>query len=199
MWVLHEPQGLELMDGSLFERGKALEDRFFIEKDKQLLQQLKQETAAKEQREALSSASGIKDDTVLDALVANEVSAESLTSVSLIPLVAVAWADGVMESKERDAILKASEKAGIDSDSASMKLLESWLQSQPGDDLLQSWKAYVSSLKENIDAAAFGQLKTTVVGRAKEVADAAGGILGIGKTSSKEAGVIAELEQAFEG
>ena len=185
------------MDESLFERGKALEERFFKQKDKALLDQLRAEMQADEGRKALASVSGISDDAVLDALVANQVSAESLTSVSLIPLVVVAWADGVMEGKERDAILQAAGSAGIEQDSASYKLLQSWLDTQPPGDLLDSWKAYVAALKDGLEPAAFGQLKTSVVGRAKSVADAAGGILGIGTTSSKESQVIEDLEKAF--
>lgn len=185
------------MDESLFERGKALEERFFKQQDQQLLDQLRAEMQAEEGRKALASVSGISDDAVLDALVANEVSAESLTSVSLIPLVVVAWADGVMEGKERDAILQAAGLAGIEQGSASYKLLQNWLEAQPTSDLFDSWKAYVSALKGGLEPAAFGQLKTCVVGRAKSVADAAGGILGIGTTSAKEAQVLADLEKAF--
>ena len=54
------------MEGALFERGKALEDRFFSDRDKELLKQLKQEMSQKDGREALSEASGISDDAVLD-------------------------------------------------------------------------------------------------------------------------------------
>ncbi len=185
------------MSDSLFERGKALEDRFFGEKDKQLLDQLKQEIAAKEGMEALAVASGISDETVLRSLVDQNVTAESLTSISLVPLVAVAWADGVMEENERAAILKASEAAGIAEGSASFQLIASWMDSQPGAELLQGWKDYVASMKSSLDEAAFNQIKTTVMGRAREVAEAAGGFLGIGKTSDKESALLDELETCF--
>ena len=185
------------MDGSLFERGKALEDRFFGEKDQQLLEQLKAEMAADENRKALAAVSGVSDNTVLDALMEHNISAQSLASVSLVPLIAVAWADGVMEAKEKEAILQAAEKAGIEKESASLKLLENWMESQPPGELLDSWKSYIAALKEDMDPAAFGQLKNSVIGRAKEVAESAGGILGFGKTSDKESSVIRELEQAF--
>ena len=185
------------MDGSLFDRGKAMEERFFSEKDKQLLDQLKAELSAEEDRKALATVSGISDAAVLDALVSHQVTAESLASVSLIPLVAVAWADGVMEEKERDAILQAAEQTGIENNSASHKLLQSWMSDAPSEELLTSWKNYIGALKENLEPAAFGQLKNSVMGRARSVAEAAGGILGFGKTSDKESDVIEQLEAAF--
>ena len=185
------------MDDSLLNRGKSLENKFFRDKDQQLLEKLKAEMAGKEAKDALAAASGITDQAVLDALTANNVTSESLTSVSLVPLVAVAWADGKIDDKEQEAILKAAEGAGISADSASHGLVSGWLKEKPGDDLLESWKAYVGGLKGSMPEEAFGQLKTTVLKRAKDVADAAGGFLGVGKTSDAETKVIEELEKAF--
>ncbi len=186
------------MDGSLFEHGKAMEDRFFVERDRQLLDQLRKEIADKENVEALASVSGISDATVLAAMVHCGVTAESMTSVSLIPLVAVAWADGSVDAAEKDAVLKATESAGIESGSASHSLVQSWLRAKPSEELLDSWKQYITGLKASLEPAAFKQLKKTVLDRARSVAEAAGGILGFGKTSGSESKVLAELEQAFE-
>jgi hypothetical protein len=185
------------MDGSLFERGKSLEDHFFSEKDKQLLAQLKQDLAQKVSREALSNCSGITDGKVLDALLANGITAESITSFSLVPLVAVAWADGRLDEQERQAIMKASQSVGIEPGSVAQRLLQSWLEKSPPSQLLAAWKDYVASLKKSLDETAFSQVRNTVMRRARDVAEAAGGFLGIGKTSEKEAAVIDDLEDSF--
>ena len=185
------------MDGSLFERGKRLEDKFFRDKDRALVEKLRAELSQSEARVSLSGTSGIKDEAVLDSMLENKVTAESLTSISLVPLVAVAWADGIMEAKEQEAIMQAATTAGIAADSAAHELLKSWLDEQPSEQLLQSWKEYVGALKDTLGETAINQLKTTVIGRARQVADAAGGILGFGKTSDKESAVIDELEKAF--
>lgn len=185
------------MSDSLFERGKALEDRFFSEKDKLLLEKLKQEIDNKENIDALAAVSGINDPGILKSLLDQNVTAESLTSISLVPLVAVAWADGVMETKEREAILKAADAAGIKSDSAAYQLLDSWMENKPANDLIDIWANYIGELKTTIDDTAFNQLKTSVLGRAKEVADSAGGFLGVGTTSAQESSVLDRLEQSF--
>ena len=187
------------MKDSLHERGKAVEDRFFAEKDEKLLAQLRKEMSAKEYRDALQSASGITDVAVLDALHDCGIKPESLTSVSLIPLVAVAWADGVMDGPEKKAILRAAAAAGIESDTASYATLERWLTSRPGFELLDSWKAYISTVKSSLDEPAYAHLKESVLGRAKEVAESAGGFLGLGnKVSASEERVLKELAAAFE-
>ena len=79
---------------SIEERGKALEEAFFAKKNKELLQQVKQDLDSAKQREALKTATGIAEDEVLDKILAIGVNAESLAAMSIAPMVLVAWADG---------------------------------------------------------------------------------------------------------
>lgn len=178
--------------------GSKMAERFFKERDKELLEQLKQEVAGEDSRDALASASGINDRAVLESLISSGIGPDSIASVSLIPLVAVAWADSTMDDKERDAILKAATEAGISSGSASYAILEKWLNEQPEDQLLATWTDYVGAMKSQLDPGAVGQLKISIISRAESVAEAAGGFLGLGnKVSDSERGVLAKLESAF--
>ena len=187
------------MDDSLKGRGKAMEDLFYAAKDQQLLKKIREEAASKEQTEALKAASGIEDSAVLDSLVAAGISPESLTSVSLVPLVAVAWADKKMEDAEKAAILQAAEAGGIEPSSASYATMESWLNKQPGKELLDAWKSYIAAIKDTLEPAASSQLKTSIIGRAEAVAKSAGGFLGVGnKVSDVEQKVLDDLAKAFD-
>jgi hypothetical protein len=185
------------MDDSLQSRGQAMENAFFKQQDLELVNKLKGELAAKESRDALATASGIENPAVLDALVAAGLSPESLTSVSLIPLVAVAWADNKMEDSEKAAILQAAEVAGIATGSASYEMVQAWLNNKPGDDLVETWKAYIGSLKNSLDESAFGQLKNSVMDRAEKVAESAGGFLGLSTVSAVEKKMLEDLASAF--
>ena len=183
---------------SLHDRGKALENIFFADQDQKLLEKMKEQMQKSEGLKSLAQATGIQENSVLEHLLAQNITSETLASVALIPLVAVAWADQQMEEKEKAAILKAVTSCGITEDQASYALVSHWLESQPGADLLATWKEYVSELKSNLDEAAFAQLKANVVQRAQQVAEAAGGFLGIGnKVSSEEQAVLDELTAAF--
>jgi len=186
------------MDDSLGGRGKAMEDLFFAQKDHALLEKLKNEMASSDTRDALKSASGVSDPAVLDALIGVGITPESLTSIALIPLVAVAWADKKMEAAEKAAILQAAEVAGVKPGTASYETMEAWLTEQPDGKLLESWKSYVGSLKTSLDAPAFEQLKNSVMGRAESVAESAGGFLGlVNKVSEVERKVLDDLASAF--
>ena len=188
-----------MSDDALHDRGKALEDLFFQERDKQLLNKLKAGAEQDKTRDALRGASGINDDQVLDELIANGIRAETIASVALIPLVAVAWADGIMERPEQEAILKAAEQSGIQSDDPSLELIDGWLKNRPPHELLDSWKDYVKALAKTMEASAYEQLRHVILRRAKDVAESAGGFLGLGRrTSHVEQRVLDELEEAFQ-
>jgi hypothetical protein len=61
-----------------------------------------------------------------------------------------------------------------------------------------TWREYVSALSATLTDDARQALKSELLGRARTVAEAAGGFMGMGqKVSAAEAAVLGELEQAF--
>ena len=183
----------------LHSRGETLAESFFKQRDQELVKKLREEVTNEECQLALKAASGIEDEATLQSLIDIGISPETLTAVSLIPLVTVAWADREMADAEKTAILKAANDAGVTSESAASGVVESWLQHRPDEDLLSAWKSYISAVKNKLDPAATSQLKHSVVTRSTEIAKAAGGYLGLGsKISDAEQAVIDDLASEFE-
>lgn len=185
-------------DDSLQKRGNALEAQFFNEVDRKLIEKLRADLAHESASDRLKATTGLKDDGVIDELLALGINDDSISALSLFPLVWVAWADGSVEPAEKAAIMKAAAESGIESGSPAGQLLNEWLKRAPGDEVVQAWVDYIGALKSAAGAATFQRVKQTVMQRAHDVADAAGGILGLGRVSSKERGVLQKLEQAFE-
>ena len=76
--------------------------------------------------------------------------------------------------------------------------LEHWLEKRPDAKLLVLWKGYVTALVPTLTESAQKALKEDLLGRARAVATAAGGLLGFGnKVSASEQAVLEELEKAF--
>ena len=182
----------------LGDRERALEEAFFAQQDEALLRRLREAEATKSKKEALFAASGISDDAVLERLVALGVDSATMAALSLVPLVLVAWADGTMDPKERDAALSAAAEAGLDKQSPGHQLLDRWLATRPPPQLLSAWTDYIRAISSTLNAEGKQNLKLDLIGRARQVAEATGGFLGVGwKTSPAEEGVLARLERAF--
>lgn len=187
-----------MSDEILGGRRKALEESFFAKHNEKLRRALHAQEAAKARKEALAAASGIRDDTVLETLIALDIAADTVAALALVPLVEVAWADGSIDEKERTAILDAAAKTGLEKDGASYQLLQSWLAVHPGTRVRTAWKDYVNALCNTLGTDARRVLKETILGRAHRVAEAAGGFLGVGsKVSRSEQAMLDELERAF--
>ena len=185
--------------GSFGGRRREMEEKFFLERDMELLQAMREEAVSKEKKQALAEASGIGDDHLLDQLVEHEVCSETVAATCLIPLIAVAWADNRMEEKERSAVVTAAEQKGLDAEHPAHRLLEGWLKRKPDPNLLAVWKGYVAALVETLDDEARAALKDDILGHTRAVAEAAGGILGFGnKISKPEQDLLDDLEKAFD-
>ncbi len=183
---------------TLEDRGKALENAFFAKQQAELLQNMQAEKEAASQRESLSAVSGITNEEVLDQLIAIGMQPETVAAVSLVPLVAVAWSDGQIDDKERNAILSGAQANGLQADHAGYQLLESWLSGKPAPSLMATWKDYIRELLPTLSPEANQELRQDVLGRARAVAEASGGFLGMGsKISRAEQDVLTDLEQTF--
>ncbi|MEN6307974.1 MAG: hypothetical protein ABFD91_09490, partial [Anaerohalosphaeraceae bacterium] len=74
-----------------------------------------------------------------------------------------------------------------------------WLQHRPSQELLNAWMHYIQGLCETLTAAQKKNLKNELVGHARQIAQAAGGFLGLGnKISEAERCVLERLESVFE-
>src|SRR5688500_18011609 len=112
------------------DRGNSLEEEFFRKQNAELLEKMRGSQEAQSARQMLTDATGITDAAVIDRLIADGVTPASATALSVAPLVAVAWADRKLEDKERQALLKGAEEAGVSAGTAGHELLQSWLTAQ---------------------------------------------------------------------
>jgi hypothetical protein len=176
----------------------VLLDAIFHEQDQHLRKAFRDRMEKLERREQLSRVSGIRDEAFLDRLIELDITAESLAALELVPLVFVAWADGGVQSQERETILALAKAGGIEPKDGRFPLLEHWLKRRPADEMLEAWKQYVREIRRQLDDKQADDLRHELLDRAQSVARAAGGFLGFGdKMSAAERAMLAGLEQAF--
>lgn len=182
----------------LDDRRSGLEEAFFAQQNEELRRRLVAGAARDQRRQALAAASHIQDAAVLDRLLALGLGAETLSALTLVPLVLVAWAEGDLSPLERDAVMAAAAQEGIHHDAPGHKLLEGWLSRKPGPELAAAWKDYVHALTLPLDLHARRELEQHVMEKARQVADATGGFLGLtSRISVAEREMLSELGAAF--
>ncbi len=176
-----------------------LEESFFAGDHHRLLEELRLESEESERRRRLSAVVKIKDPAFLNRLAAIGFSPETALAIVLIPLIAVAWADGKLDDREREAILEAARERGVTAERIGLQLLKDGLARQPDPKLLASWKAYVGRLWSYFTADERWAMRNNCLKSVREVAEAAGGILGLGsKISAEERRVIEEIEKLLD-
>ncbi|MES2744526.1 MAG: hypothetical protein V4655_03825 [Bdellovibrionota bacterium] len=178
---------------------RALEEEFFARLNMELKEKLLAEMSRIEAIKELSLASGITNEKVLGILLDAQITPGTLQALSLVPLVRVAWADGHLDAKEQDAILKAASAQGINPSHPGYDALKSWLTEAPSDTLFNTWRNYVRELGMTMTKDAFAKVREEILDRCRKVADAAGGFLGLGnRISHSEKDELEKIEEAFE-
>lgn len=181
----------------LHQRGRALEKAFFAERDQQLLEKLRRRLTSEEAKKLLAAATGVKDEIAIPELANLDVP-QFLAVLGIFPLVEVAWCDRKIPDREREAILAAAHDIGVCDDTPCYELLGRWLEHPPHEDALKLWTDYVQAVCATLEPETVETLKQGVIDRAKKIAEAAGGIFGMGnKISAAEEACLTRLEDAF--
>jgi hypothetical protein len=177
----------------------SFEEEFFRREDQRLVARLRELRETETARETLSQATGISDGAALDQLLALRIQPEIIAALRIVPLVEVAWADGSLDEKEREAVLSGAQEAGIPADSAAYTLLEEWLKRRPEPYLLAAWTTLVQGMSASLSEPEVKNFEASLMERVRRVAGASGGVFGLGsKISKQEAAVLEKLSKAFE-
>ncbi len=185
---------------SLAQHRQILHDAFFEDRDQELLDFLEYEMKATDQQEQeqMLIKAGIDNPEVLRTLKRLGVTSESMTAFMLLPLVRLAWADSKMQDSEFESILKAASDDGIAYGTPSYRLLSRWLDEKPTEKMLDAWTKYAQAVARELDEASLDAFRNATLGRARRVAQASGGFLGLGeRVSENERHVLQDLAHAL--
>jgi hypothetical protein len=182
---------------ALHQRGQALEDEFFHRVDEKLRVELREAMEREKSREQLSAATGFKDQALLDHFLEGGFQATTLAALSLVPTVWVAWADGSITPKERQAVLSAALQRGLEHEPTAFQMVEGWLHKHPPRSLWKLWKEYAEAVHETVSPTLAELLMTEILRQATVVAEASGGTLGFGKITASEQAILDEIRDIY--
>ncbi|MEM9588654.1 MAG: hypothetical protein AAGA03_15340 [Planctomycetota bacterium] len=182
---------------ALHARGKALEDEYFHRVDDKLRQQLKASMERDEAKRRLAEASRIEDNLLLDHLLDANMDSASLAALVLVPLAFVAWSDGQVSVEERQSVMHEVMHRGVSPRSKPFQLVESWLEHRPTNDLGVRWEEYLAGVTKVLSSDASAGLRTTLMKRCQEVAEASAGLFGTNRVSKPEQEMLEKIRVAL--
>ena len=174
------------------------EDAYFLalqaEQREKLRRKLEAEAAEVAKLRETAEASGTADLALAERIRKLGFEGRAAEVLDLLPLVAVAWADGRIQRGERAAILGALERRGVGRDHPGFQLLETLLEQKPGETYFGEALAVIRDLVAERGA------DLSIPELCVEVARRSGGILGTGlgeTVDPRERAVLDEIAEAF--
>lgn len=167
------------------DEAKKREDAWIRQQEKDRLEKARQEEQRRAWRARLAQVAGVSDEKFLDDLEEHGFAPETVSLLFTSPLFLVSWSDGEVSPQEREAILDAARRRGLEPEGPAWARLEGWLAARPG----PSFFEYAFTLlKRMLDAnpEAKPQVARGIVEEAVRVAEASGGFFGIGRLISGE-------------
>jgi hypothetical protein len=132
----------------------------------------------------------IEDESLLDELAKLGFTTPTLSTLRLMPLVLVAWADDRVDSQERELIVEAARRAGVHQNTDAFVILDHWLRHRPPAAMAELWKRYTCSVLQGFDDGPRRRLVNNLRSQMLAVANASGGWLGMRRISWQERAVI---------
>jgi uncharacterized tellurite resistance protein B-like protein len=181
----------------LHERGSALENQFFAELDARLLAELKIKQEHDNLVGEFARITGFKDEKTLESIYKLGVTPQSFAALRVFPMVAMAWADGMLDEAEIVTVKTLASTHFDLKQSPAGQLLSKWLESEPSSEQFESWETYAKTLVSSMPAQAAEELKKTLIGEIKTIASSSGGLLGWAAISAGEHKALNRIEAAL--
>ena len=181
------------------ERRRSYGSEYFQRRERELVEKMRARARELAEEHQMGEATGISDDEVLKSLHDLGYTRETVTLVHLVPLLQVAWIDGSVSAAERAGILEAARLRGVEESTPAHRQLVSWLDRKPLDGFFEDTLRLIGNLLAAMPDDARAKAKKTLLAYANAIAEASGGILGLGsKVSADERAVLDRIAREIE-
>jgi hypothetical protein len=176
---------------------RSREDEYFRRKDRELVERLKREAVINKERQELEAQSGIHDPALLQELQALGFTPETVSLLPLVPIVQVAWAEGIVTDAERALIVQFARERGIATDSPADQQLAGWLESRPSDEVFARATRLIRAIIDNPATDRADLRIDDLIHHCEEIAAASGGVMGFRRISAEERALLGQIESAL--
>ena len=182
-----------MSDDQLAKRGRTLEEEYFRRKDRELIEKLRQTSAAEQARDELGRQTGLHDPALLQELEELGFTPDTVALLPLIPVLEMAWAEGGVTSSERTLILRLARSRGIGEGSPADRQLQQWIAARPDPHVFERARRLIAAMVVSGGSAPAAVTADDLVAQCEQIAAASGGVFGIGRVSAEERALLSSL------
>jgi len=186
-------------DPGLRKRGRTSEDEYFSRRDRELIETERRKAADAAELHRLGEALGVSDEELLTKLREAGFGPSHVALVSVLPALEVAWSDGAVGQAEGELLkeqLRVHSDGQQPSAEASAKLND-FMRTRPPNDLFDRARRAAQIAMSRAGEDDRRKLATRLIAEARAVAEASGGLLGLGSVSSPERRALDALAAAL--
>ena len=183
-------------DPGLSKRGRTAEDEYFARRDRELIETERRKAADAAELRRLGEALQLSDEELLVKLRTAGFGPSQVAVVRVLPALEIAWSDGAVGNAEGE-LLKQLLRRHSDQQQPSAEaiaMLDDFLLTRPPDEVFDQARRAAQIAVSNDKG---GQLATRLIAEARAIAEAGGGILGLGTVSTPERRAIDALAAAL--
>jgi tellurite resistance protein len=177
---------------------RELEEDYFRRQDQELIEKMRKASAADQARRELGAKVGLTDPELLKEIELLGFTPDTVTLLPLIPVIQVAWAEGGVSIRERKLIVELARKRGIEPESAAGRQLDAWLEHSPVSSVFSRATRLIKAMIAAGPEQSAAIDPDDLVKYSESIAAAAGGLLGLGRVSSEERAVLAQIRDALQ-
>jgi hypothetical protein len=181
----------------LDDRKRASVEDYFLRKDRELVEKMRNAAAADRAKSEMSAKTGLSDPALLEELEVLGFTPETLSVLPLVPVVEMAWAEGGITPAERALLVTLARERGIAEGSPADRQLSDWMARQPSPDVFARATRLIRAMLDTGSSEGGKLTADDLIKYSESIAAASGGILGIGTISSDERATLARIVTAL--
>ena len=180
-------------------RGAAQENAYFLHRQTELIEHLREKARLRGERQSLGEAIGITDEVLLQDLQQLGYSHDTVCLLPLAPILQLVWANGEVSERETSRVREIALTRGIRPDTPAFRMLESWLSVCPSNVFFLRSLELIRKLLRHLNTDDSKTARQDLLSSYVYITEGSGAILGLGKQiGAAEEKVLAEIAAAME-
>src|SRR5688572_3865515 len=172
---------------------KSIEDDYFYKRDRELIEKMRKAAANEQARKEMAAQIRINDPGLIKDLEDLGFTPETVKVLPLMPIVQLAWAEGGVSAEERKLLVSLARNRHIAEGSPADQLLTEWMARAPAPEIFQNGMRLIRAMLENQVPGTDMISADDIMRYCEQIAEASGGIFGIGKVSSEERATLGRI------